>query len=255
MPRKITQKRKFKGGASSSKRQTQGSSPKGPGRATSRKRTARTARTASPISQVVTAPGKMFKKANQKVENAYEGDLSQECLNILDIQRQEILHFLKDLEDKLKELDVNKRIEVRELQRIIEVNETFVKEATKRKKEWKPAEIALKLSEYIGEKINYDPIIEVIRKFLREQGEPLRRGLYKNSQEMAEKKLYESKPPEANVGNTAPGMVNRNARNELGRPEWLVKEGVYAKTPLTKKSGQPRRELVLSSTSYENENV
>lgn len=238
MARKITQKRKFKGGSSNPKGKTRSSSPKGKKRAPSRKRTT------SPISQVVAAPKTIFKKANQKVDGTYEGELSQECLNILGIQKQEILDFLKDLEDKLTQLKVNKRIEVRELQKIIEVNESFVKESTKRKKEWIPAEIALKISEYIGEKINYGPVMKVIRKFLREQGEPLRRGLYKNTQERA-KETYDANFP------------NNDQVNSIGRPLFLSQMRAYAnQTPLVKTNARnPRRKLDLSSTPYENANV
>ena len=250
MARKITQKRKFKGGSSGPKRTVRPSSPKGKTRAPSRKRTARTARTARTISQVV-APETIFKEAKQRVNNAYEGDLSQECLNILEIQRQTTLDFLKDLEDKLKQLEVNKRIEVRDLKNIIEVNKTFVKESTKREKEWIPAELALKISKYIGKKINYTPVMDVIRKFLIEQGEPLQRGLYKNSQVMAEKTY------DANVFNN--DQVNDQV-NALGRPLFLSRMGVYVnqkETPLVKTNPlrSPRRKLVLSRTPYENANV
>ena len=233
MPRKVTQKRKFKGGSSNPKKAT---------RATSRKRTA------SPISLVLAAPQTIFKKANQKVEGTYEDELSQECLNILEIQRQTTLDFLKDLEDKLQQLEVNKIIEVRDLKNIIVVNKTFVKESTKRKKESKPAELALKISEYIGEKINYGPVMKVIRKFLREQGEPLQRGLYRNSQAKAVNP-YESKPPVAND-------LNTDGVNAMGRPLFLSQMGAYAnQTPIKPNARNPRRKLDLSSTPYENANV
>ena len=100
------------------------------------------------------------------------------------------------------------------------------------------------------ERENIDLFIKSIRKFLREQGEPIRRGSYRNSQKMAEK-IYESKPPKANVFNS--GNVN-----SLGRPEFISKMGSYLKTPSVKTSASrnPRRKLDLSgSTPYENESV
>ena len=241
MPRKITQKRKLKGG-SPRKKTAKTPSPKITVRPKSPKRTARP----KSLLNLGKAKQTIFKEANQKVRDAYEGDLSQECLNILEIQRQEILDFLNSLEVELKRLEVNKKIEVKELERIINASETYARESTKREKEWKPAELALRLSEYIGKKINYGSIMEVVRKFLREQGEPLGLGTYYNLQRKAET-TYENKPHEEG---------SNEEKNKFGRPKKLVEAGVYTHTPLTTSSRNPRRKLDLSgSTPYENESV
>ena len=66
----------------------------------------------------------------------------------------------------------------------------------------------------IGKKINYGPAMEVIRKSLRELGEPLQRGLYRNSQERAEQTY------DVNV-------FNNDEVNSEGRPLFLSRMGAY----------------------------